>query len=119
MVVVVPCRRSALKVDAMTVAGADNVMIVVVVVVVVVIIVVVVVVPRHRSGLKVDAVTVAGANDVMIVIVVVIVVIVVASASSPIIVAGNNVPMMMSRWDDGTHESDVLSSIPSIVLRRR
>ena len=78
----------------------------------------VVIVPCRCLALEVDAVTVAGADNVMIVVVVDVVVIVigVASASSPIIVASNNAPMMMSRWDDGTRECNASSSIPSIVL---
>ena len=77
--------------------------------------VVVVVVPCCHSALEVDAMTVAGANNVMIVVVI----IVIESALSPIIVAGDDTPMMMSRWDDGMRESNALSSIPSIILRRR
>ena len=75
VVVIVPHRHSVLEVDAMTVAGADDVMIVVVVIVIVIVIVVVVVV----------------------IVVVVVVVIVIALASFPIILAGNDVPIMMSR----------------------
>ncbi len=78
--------------------------------------IVVVVIPCHRLALEVDAVTVAGADNVMIVVVIVIGV---ALASSPIIVAGDNEPMIMSQWDDGTHKCDASSSIPSIVLRRQ
>jgi hypothetical protein len=67
--------------------------------------VMVVIIPRWRLVLEVDAVTVAGADDVMIIVIVVVVLVVlvvlvvvaviVALASSPIIVASNDAPMMM------------------------
>ena len=89
VVVIVPCWHSVLEVDAMTVAGADDVMIIVLDVIIIVLVIVIVIV--------IVVVNVVIVVVVVVVIIVVIVIIIVALASFPIIVAGDNVPIMMSR----------------------